>query len=119
LKLLLDEMYPASIAEGLRARGRDAVAIVERPELRNLPDPDVFAAAQAERRAVVTENVADYVPIANGLDARGEVHHGLVLVHPGTYPRGRSRTIGAMVTALEELARRFPRAEATSLRAWL
>jgi hypothetical protein len=119
LKLLLDEMYPARMAEGLRARGHDAVAVVERPELRSLPDPGVFAAAQAERRAVVTENVADYVPIANGLDARGEAQHGLVLVHPARYPRGRSRTIGAMVTALDELARRFPRAGATSLRTWL
>lgn len=119
MKLLLDEMYPASIAEGLRDRGHDAVAVVERPELRNLADSDLFAAAQAESRAVVTENVADYVPIANGFDGRGEAHYGLVLAHPRTYPRGRSRTIGTMVAALDELARRFPRAEATSLRLWL
>jgi predicted nuclease of predicted toxin-antitoxin system len=55
LRLLLDELCPASIAEGLRARGPDAVAIVERPELRNLTDEEVFAAARTERRAVVTE----------------------------------------------------------------
>jgi hypothetical protein len=119
LRLLLDEMYPPSIAEGLRARGHDAVVIVERHELRNLADPEVFAAAQSERRAVVTENVADYVPIANDHDARGRAHHGLVLVHPARYPRGRARTIGAMVTALDELARRFRSGEATSLRTWL
>jgi hypothetical protein len=117
LKLLLDEMYPASIADGLRARGHDA--IVERPELRNVSDPDVFAAAQSEGRAVATENVRDCVAIANEHDARGKAHHGLVLVHPARYPRGKSRTIGAMVTALDELGRRLASDEATSLRTWL
>jgi Domain of unknown function (DUF5615) len=119
LRLLVDEMYPASIAEGLRARGHNAIAIVERPELRNLEDAEVFAAAQSERRAVVTENVADYIPIANDHDARGNAHHGLVLVHPARYPRGRARTIGSTVTALDDLARRFGSDEATSLRTWL
>jgi hypothetical protein len=119
LKLLLDEMYPSSIAGGLRARGHDAVAVVERPELRNLSDPDLFAAAQSELRAVVTENVADYVRIADDHDARGEGHHGLVLAHPGKYPRGNRRTVGAMVTALDALAQRFPSDEPTSLRTWL
>jgi hypothetical protein len=55
--------YPPSIADGLRARGHDTVAVVERPELRSLSDPDVFAHAQGEQRTVVTENVADYVRI--------------------------------------------------------
>jgi Domain of unknown function (DUF5615) len=118
LRLLLDEMYPASMAEGLRDRGHDALAIVERPELRNLTDAEVFAAAQGECRAVVTENMSDYVPIANDHDARGQAHHGLVLVHHARYPRGRARTIGAMVTALDELARQFRSDEATSLRIW-
>jgi hypothetical protein len=42
-----------------------------------------------------------------------------VLVHPARYPRGKSRTIGAMVTALDELGRRLASDEATSLRTWL
>lgn len=116
MRLLLDEMYPAAIAAGLRDRGHDAIAVVERPELRMLPDPELFAAAQAERRIVVTENVRDFVPIANDHDARGVAHHGLVLVHPRRYPRGDKRTIGAMVTALDDIALA---AEATSLRHWL
>jgi hypothetical protein len=119
LKLLLDEMYPPSVADGLRSRGHDTVAIVERPELRSLSDPDVFAHAQSEQRAVVTENVADYVRIANSHDAGAIDHHGLVLVHPARYPRGNPRTIGAMVTALDALARRFSYGEPTSLRTWL
>jgi Domain of unknown function (DUF5615) len=119
LKLLLDEMYPSAIADGLRARGHDAIAVVERPELRNLSDADVFAAAQHERRAVVSENVPDFVPIANDHDARGQAHHGLVLVHARSYPRGNPRTIGAMVKALDTLAKRYPANEPTSLREWV
>jgi hypothetical protein len=118
LKLLLDEMYPKRIAEGLRARGRDTVAVVELPDLRNSSDPDVFAAAQREGRTVVTENVSDFVHIANDHDAGGQAHHGLVLVHPRKYPRGNPRTVGAMVNPLEALSR-YPADDPTSLREWL
>jgi predicted nuclease of predicted toxin-antitoxin system len=72
LKLLLDEMYATRIADRLRARGHDTVAVVERVDLRNLSDADVFAAAQRERLTVVTDNVSDFVPIANDNDARGQ-----------------------------------------------
>jgi Domain of unknown function (DUF5615) len=119
LRLLLDEMYPASTAEGLRARGHDVVAVVERPELRSRSDPDVFAVAQHEGRAVVTENVADCARIAGDYDARRAPHYGLILVHPTTYPRGRPRTVGALVTALDALAERVHADAPTSLRTWL
>ncbi|MGH2805284.1 MAG: DUF5615 family PIN-like protein [Thermoleophilaceae bacterium] len=119
MRLLLDEMYPAGIAEGLRARGHDVVAVVERSDLRNLSDADVFAAAQREGRAVATENVSDFVPIANDHDARGVAHHGLVLVDARSYPRGNRRTIGAMVTALDAMNGRHPDDEPTSWREWL
>ena len=104
MKLLLDEMYSAAIAEGLRQRGHDAVAVVERPELRNVADADLFAVAQTEGRTVVTENLDDFVAIVNDHDGRAQPHHGVVLVHPRRYPRGHRRTIGAIVTALDELA---------------
>jgi Domain of unknown function (DUF5615) len=119
VRLLLDEMYPPSIAQGLRDRGHDAVAVVERPELRQLADDAVFAAAQRERRAVVTENVADFARIADDHDRRGAAHHGLVLVPPGRYPRGRPRTVGAMVGPLDKLARQQDSDEPTSRRVWL
>lgn len=118
MRLVLDEMYPAAIAEGLRARGHDAVAVVERPELRGLADPELFAAAQRERRTVVTENVADFARIVGDHDGRGVAHHGLVLVGGARFPRGAARTVGAMVTALDALAARLTN-EPTSIRLWL
>ena len=57
---LIDEMFSAAAAELLRTRhGRDAVHVTE-AGLRAADDTRVAAAARAEGRAVVTENVADF-----------------------------------------------------------
>jgi hypothetical protein len=119
LKLLIDEMYPPAIAEQLRDRTHDAEAVTERSELRALADADVFALAQQERRAVVTENIDDFSVIATGYDQRGKAHHGLVLVPPGSYPRGRAGTIGRMATELDGLLAEHPGTTPTSMRHWL
>jgi hypothetical protein len=119
LKLLLDEMYPSVVAERLRARGHDVVAVTERPELRSLADVDVFRVSQDERRAVVTENVADFVGIADSVDEHGQTHFGFVLTNPVKYRRGHPRTIGRLVTQLDLLLREHPGDRATSLRHWL
>ena len=119
MRFLLDEMYPHAIAEGLLRRGHAAVAVTERPDLRTLPDGELFAVAQSDRRAVVTENVADFAPLADSYDARGTGHFGLVLVPAGTNPRGSPRTIGRMVSALDRLAGRSVADQPTSLRHWL
>ena len=63
MRLLLDEMFPPSVTEGLRRRGIDAVAIREMPSMRGLPDPEVFVAAQLDERCLVTENVPDLVQV--------------------------------------------------------
>jgi predicted nuclease of predicted toxin-antitoxin system len=119
LRLLIDEMYPPAIAAQLRRRGHDAVAVTERPELRSATDDSVFAIAQQEGRAVVTENVADFVPLADAADQLGAAHHGLVLVDPSKYPRGLHRTIGRMVRALDRILNDCPGAEPTGTRQWL
>src|ERR1700691_2223742 len=95
-------MYPHSIAEQLRLKGHDVDAVMARSELRGMSDDELFARAQVERRAVVTENVADFCRIADGLDRGGSAHHGLVLVDPSRYRRGDRRTIGRMVRALDD-----------------
>jgi hypothetical protein len=119
LRLLLDEMYPAVVAKRLRGRGHDVVAVTERPELRSLADADVFRVCQAEHRAMVTENIADFVRIADVADQGGAAHYGLVLIDPARFPRGRRRTIGRLVTGLDQCLREHPQDRATSLRTWL
>ena len=57
---LIDEMFPAAATEILRTKyGHDAVQVGE-VGLRAADDTQVAAAARAEGRAVVTENVADF-----------------------------------------------------------
>ena len=59
---LIDEMFPAAAAGLLRDKyGHDAVHVSE-IGLRGAPDGHVAAAARAQGRAVVTENVADFSP---------------------------------------------------------
>lgn len=119
MKLLIDEMYPPAIAEQLRDRGGGVQAVTERPELRALADTDMFAIAQQEQLAVVTENIDDFSVIADSYDQRGHAHFGLVLVPPGSYPRGSTGTIGRMVTELDRLLGEHPATTPTSLRHWL
>jgi Domain of unknown function (DUF5615) len=119
LKLLIDEMYPPAIAEQLREHGHDVQTVTERAELRALADTDIFALAQQEQRAVVSENIADFSVIAGGYDQRGQAHFGLILVPPGGYPRGHPGTVGRMVTALDQLLDEHPEARPRSLRHWL
>lgn len=57
---LIDEMFPLATAEFLRTtHGRDAVHVSEVGR-RAVDDTQVAAAARAEGRVVVTENVADF-----------------------------------------------------------
>jgi hypothetical protein len=102
VRLCLDEHYSPRIAENLRARGHDAVAVAERQELRGLGDRELLAAMQAERRSLLTENAGDFMPLAHELAARSEEHWGLVLSSPLSMPHGRD-TIGLFVEALDQL----------------
>lgn len=112
-------MYPAAIPEQLRRRGYDASAVIERVELRSLSDAAIFAIAQEEHRAVVTENIVDFVPLADASEQRGRVHYGLVLVDPAKFPRGNPHVIGRMVRELLKLLREQLGDQPRSLRYWL
>jgi predicted nuclease of predicted toxin-antitoxin system len=105
VKLLLDEMFPAAVAEGLRRRGVDAIAIQETMPLRGLPDREVFVAAQLERRCVVTENIGDFVRVEAAWRSDHDTPHcGLILVAPGAFPRHHRRVVGQLVDALTTAA---------------
>lgn len=101
MKLLVDEMWPAVLAEQLRRRGHDVIAVLEREDLVHAQDEAVFEAARREGRAVFTENVGDYVPLASECLGRGEDHSGLLLTSNNSYPRGHPRTLGRAVHALD------------------
>lgn len=104
MRLLLDEHYDYTIAEELRRRGIDAVAVQrERPDLEGQDDDVVLRTATAERRVVVTNNVRDYAPLVEDLGLRGETHFGVLFTDDATFPRGKSG-IGRFVLALAAFA---------------
>jgi predicted nuclease of predicted toxin-antitoxin system len=105
MRLLLDEMYAPTIAEQLRARGHD-VASVHDPEYRTLegePDEEVWAAALAADRVLVTENVQDFRRIEMDALARAQPTARLIFTTDRQFPRGDPVTIGRLVTALDAL----------------
>lgn len=102
MRLLLDEHFSFRIAEQLRGRGFDVVAVVERDELRQLSDADLLRWSHANERTIVTENVRDFLPIHGDFLNHGEAHSGIVLTSPSRHPR-TSAGIGALVGALTRL----------------
>lgn len=103
MRLLLDEHYSPRIAKQLRRRGHDVVSVSERAELIGLSDSDLLRAATAERRALVTENVADFVELARQFAAHEEDHYGVIFTYSARFPRSRA-TVGVFV---RELGRSF------------
>lgn len=97
--LLLDEMFSDAIAQQLRANGHDAQSVVADPALVSLPDDQVLAHATAARRALVTANIKDFMPLDSGYRAAGHDHAGLILVSAKTFPQDRAYTT-AVTSAL-------------------
>jgi predicted nuclease of predicted toxin-antitoxin system len=117
VKLLLDEMYPAAVAEALRDRGFDVVAAQEDNDLRELADESLFATARESNRVLVTENVKDLAPIEAATRAAGQTHPGLIFTSNRSFPRHRQHLIGAMVAALERFVAKDP--DCTGTAHWL
>ena len=103
VRLLLDEMWPPAVAEALRERGHDAMAVAEYPELRTKPDAVIFEQALREGWAIVTEDVADYRMLAAKARDDGREAPAFVFTSPRAWPRGRQPMIGRLVTALDAL----------------
>ncbi|HVA19692.1 MAG TPA: DUF5615 family PIN-like protein [Solirubrobacteraceae bacterium] len=99
MKLLLDEMLSARIAEQLRKRGHDALAVDESPGLRGLADAALLAYADEQERAIVTYNREDFLILDRGYRSQAHQHHGIVILHPRRFPQGAAST-GPLVTAL-------------------
>jgi hypothetical protein len=107
LKILLDAHFSPDVADLLVQRGHDVDAVLLRADLANdSSDAVVMAVAHAEGRAVVTNNVKDFRPIAAQRIASGHSHSGLILV-PANRPRSRSAS-GSLADAIEQVIRANP-----------
>jgi hypothetical protein len=105
VRLILDEMYPAVVAERLRSRGHDVVSVhdTEYRYLEGTSDEELFSVALEEGRALVTENVPDFRRLEAEALGRGEPHPVLVFTTNRQFPRGLPRTTGLLVEALTSL----------------
>ncbi len=118
MKLLLDEMLDASIAEQLRRRGHDAEAAQGNAGLEGKKDPDLLRAARQLDRVIVTDNVQDFARLHQRFLASGEDHAGIILVSPTRFPRSK-RTIGIRVEALDTFLHDHAEASLKNLCRWL
>jgi len=98
VKATLDEHLSAQIAVLLRQAGFDVVAVVDRDDLMGRSDRIIFEVASREQRAVVTNNIKDFRPLAAGELARGRTHAGLILL-----PSTRTRNRAAVATLAAEI----------------
>lgn len=91
MRLLLDEMISPAIARQLRGRGFEVHAIKgDRPDLESLADAEIVRRMTAERRAVVTNGIADFQPIHERILVKDEEHYGMLFTYDATLPRNRA-----------------------------
>lgn len=122
MRLLLDEMISATVARQLRDRGHDVVAVQD-PDLghlRGIGDCELLDHASRDHRAVVTDNVPDFVRCHQQRLDRGQPHHGLLLFSNDTFPRHRHAAfVGQVLAALEQQLQEHPHDDDSSWIRWL
>jgi predicted nuclease of predicted toxin-antitoxin system len=101
VKLLLDEMYPASLAERLRESEIDAHTVTDLG-LGGASDPEVFAAANTAGYVLLTENVQDFAAIAAEHSAAGGHHPGILIALSNRFSR-RPAGQAALIVAIEAI----------------
>jgi len=88
--LLLDEMFPSAITADITTCGIDCRAVVADPVLRALSDLEIFLAALAEERVIVTNNVPDFESLRRAHEAAGNEVPGLIYTSDLTFPRTKA-----------------------------
>jgi hypothetical protein len=101
VKILVDEMYPATVAEALRAAGIEATTVAD-VRLAGASDPEVFGAAVAGGYSVLTENVGDFARIAAEHNTTGGRHHGVLIALSSRFSR-RPAGIGPLTAAIQAI----------------
>lgn len=102
--LLLDEMHSPVVAQALRERGFDVVAVAEQDGLRALSDAELCAWAGANQRRFVTENVKDFAPLQRAAHQAGRHDLSVLFTSARTFPRARRRP-GQLIEAIDEWLR--------------
>jgi hypothetical protein len=102
VKVLVDEMYPAAVAEALRASGIDATTVADL-RLGGAPDAEIFGAAVAGDFCVLTENVGDFARIAADHSPGGGRHAGLLIALSSRFSRW-SAGLQPLVDAIRAIA---------------
>lgn len=108
VKLLLDEMHAHSIAEALTEDSWDVMAVAAEVDLRGMSDEDVLAHSAASGRALVTENVVDFVLLAAHWTGDGGAHAGLIFTNPRRFNRATIAYPGNLITALRRFLNNSP-----------
>jgi predicted nuclease of predicted toxin-antitoxin system len=91
VRLLLDEMLSPRIALGLREGGHDVQAVKrDPPDLASRRDSEIVQLIAVERRAIVTNNIADFQSIHDRFMTAGEEHYGMVFTFDSTMPRTKA-----------------------------
>lgn len=106
MRAILDEQLSPQIAVLLRKAGYDVDAVADRDDLAGRSDRFILEVACREGRAVATNNIKDFRPLAAEWLAQGRVHAGLILL-PSTRTRSR-HAIAAIATAIESVLRDHP-----------
>jgi hypothetical protein len=92
-------MFSPKIADALRGRQHDVVAVAERIDLRSMTDEELFAWAAADNRWLLTENVKDFRPLLLRAMQAGGVPSGVLFTSSRTFPRSRQNP-GPLIDAL-------------------
>lgn len=106
MRAILDKQLSPQLAVLLRKAGYDVDAVADREDLVGLSDRIILESACREGRAVVTNNIKDFRPLAAEWLAQGRVHAGLILL-PSTRTRSRN-AVAAVAAAVESVLRDHP-----------
>jgi hypothetical protein len=106
VRAILDEQFSPQIAILLRKAGYDVEAVADREDLVGRSDRHILEVACGEGRAVITNNIKDFRPLAAEWLAQGRVHAGLILL-PSTRTRTRN-AVAPIAAAAESVLRDHP-----------
>ncbi|MGH2877768.1 MAG: DUF5615 family PIN-like protein [Solirubrobacteraceae bacterium] len=102
MKILVDEVYAARVAEALRAINIQATTVAAL-RLAGASDAEVFAAAAAGGYTVLTENVGDFARIAAEHTTAGLRHPGILVALSSRFSR-RAGGMQPLIAAVQVVA---------------